>query len=209
MTSANTLLLLSALSLCAVPAWAQDSGPKIKMLSPDGEELPKGTTKIILRAPSGKVPIRLILEEEKTSAYGNNQVGWTMSEVRKERYKALCDAPCAFEIPNGRYRLRAGTPGSAVDMSKAFDVTARGGEQVWEVQDTNSALTTTGLVLMSIGLGALLTSPIPYYVGAASEDEQMQNIGVVMAVSALPMIALGSWWGFSFRASAMQVSGSF
>lgn len=203
------VLLISALSLCTWPAWAQDSGPKVKMLGPDGKEIPQGSTKIILRAPSGKVPVRLILEQSQSSGYGSDTRGWTMSETRAEKYRPLCDAPCAFELPNGRYRLRAGTFNSMTDMSKEFDLTARGGEQVWEVRDTNGGLTGTGFVLFSVGLGLLLTSPIPYFLGAANEDTEMQNIGAVMAVSSLPMIALGSWLGFSFRANAVQVGGSF
>jgi hypothetical protein len=70
-----------------------------------------------------------------------------------------CRTPCRFRVPNGNYTLEAG--------DYAFEVTAHGGLQHWQVEDNTDSILAVGIIGLVLGAAAVgvgtwgLTTQVP------------------------------------------------
>jgi hypothetical protein len=153
----------------------------IKVLEERGQEVePSGTTKLRFEA-GDEVSIHRILE--RGVAFGQ---GWS-AQAETSRY--LCTAPCTLEVPNGAYELRAGdNPLFALP----FRVDARGVDQRWQVEDSNTALGVLGILGSGIGGGLALSGGLLYALDTG-EDTGLSFGASDLVLVGLPMMVVGIW----------------
>jgi hypothetical protein len=173
----SAALLIGILSLCLQTS---PSAQEIKVLEEKGQPIEEGGTTILRFESGDEVTINQVLAQSFASGYG-----WT---AQGQTWRLLCTAPCTLEVPNGSYELKVG---ESPVFSIPFQVSARGGEQRWAVEDSNGWLGFLGIMGSGIGGGLALSGLL--LEGLDTSDAGTGISGSGLLIVGVPVMVLGIW----------------